>query len=452
MKPISVGEFAEACGGSIHGVEPFRMIAGFALDSREVKTGDLFLAIKGATHDGHYFVQQAAEAGATAALVEHPVDVPHILVKNLVNALAKFAAWRRASFEGPVIGITGSNGKTTTKEMTAAAVSTLGPVLKSPANKNTEYTSPLVWEDAEGKAVAVVEMAMRGFGQIAHLAAFAKPTIGVVTCIGTAHIEKVGSREGIFKAKAELLSSLPRRGTAVIWREDDFWADLCDRSHAKVRSFGFSQEAECRVVGYRALSWDACLVRISLDGQVGEVKLSALGRHQARNAAAAVLAAHSAGVDVRVAIECLESAQLPPLRLEVVQKAHATVILDTYNASPDSTVAAIQAVSEVPCSGRRIAVLGEMKELGDFTESGHRLVGKALAASPIELVLLTGGPTRFIADEATMAGYPARNIVSDADLDISHVREFLKQLEPGDVALVKGSRALGLERALEEPA
>lgn len=249
------------------------------------------------------------------------------------------------------------------------------------------------------------------------------------------------------KAKAELLEALPSDGVAIVWREDDFWAELNDRSAAPVRSFGFSPEAECRIVGYRALDWASCAVRLSLDGQMVESVLPVLGRHQARNAAAALLAAHSAGADVSAAAERLSNAELPPMRLEVVRHNGATVLLDTYNASPDSTVAAIEALNEVPCQGRKVAVLGEMKELGDFTESGHRMVGRALVGSAVEGVFLTGGPTRFIEDEARMAGYPGV-ITADETLDLAHVADFLGGVQAGDVVLVKGSRALGLEKAL----
>ena len=446
---MTVQDFASRCHGDLHGLAPNQLITGFALDSRKVEIGDLFLAIKGERSDGHDFVEDVVKAGATAALVERPVSAPHILVPNLVQALAEFGRSKREEFNGPVVGVTGSNGKTTTKEFTAAALKPLGRVLKSPENKNTEYTSPLVWAELDNQSSAVIEMAMRGFEQIRHLAKVSRPTIGIVTVIGTAHIEKVDSREGIMRAKAELLEELPSTGTAVVWREDDFWAELCQRSNVPVRSFGFSQEAECRILGYRAVSWDACVVRLQLDGKVAEAKLPAIGRHQAQNAAAAVLAAHTAGVDVESATAQLHKAVLPPMRLEVVAVNGATVLLDTYNASPDSTVAAIHALTEVPCSGRRIAVLGEMRELGDFTESGHRMVGRALIESPIDRVFLTGGPTRYIAEEAMMAGFPSAQMVNDEALDIEHVREFLHDLREGDVALIKGSRALGLEAALE---
>lgn len=445
---MTLSDLARRCGGKLIGSDS--EVTGFATDSRGVKAGDVFLCIVGERVDGHEFAEAAVQNGAVACLCTRSVDVPHVLVNDLVAALASFALSIRERFSGPVIGVTGSTGKTSTKDFIAAALSPLGPVLKSSGNKNTEYTSPLVWSELNPSHWAVVvEMAMRGFGQIAHLASFSRPTIGVVTNIGTSHVEKVGSRQGVFQAKSELLRSLPPEGTAVVWREDDFFGDLVDASPCRVLSFGFSLEADCQILGYRALTWESSLVRGSLAGTTFEVELKTTGRHQALNAAAAVTAAFAAGVDVQAAAAALRDAELQPLRLQVVSYRGATVVLDTYNASPDSTVAALKTLADVPSRGRKIAVLGEMRELGSFTESGHRLVGKALAQSSVDHALLTGGPTSFIGEEARMAGMPQERITELASFDIATVRRFLEAVREGDVVLVKGSRALGLESAIE---
>ena len=286
-------------------------------------------------------------------------------------------------------------------------------------------------------------------GEIAHLASCSRPTIGIVTNIGTSHVEKVGSRQGVFLAKSELLRALPKDGTAVVWREDDFFAEMRDAANCKVRTFGFSLEADCQVLGYRALDWEQCVVRGRLDDETFEVELNTVGRHQALNAAAAILAAHSAGVETQAAVAALPSAEHQPLRLQVMEKNGATIVLDTYNASPDSTVAALQTLADVPSTGRKIAVLGEMRELGSFTESGHRIVGRALAQTGVDLAFLTGGPTSFIAEEARMAGMPLEKLRVLEEFDIEAVRSFLSEVREHDVVLIKGSRALGLEEAVE---
>ncbi|MCU0317483.1 MAG: UDP-N-acetylmuramoyl-tripeptide--D-alanyl-D-alanine ligase [Fimbriimonadaceae bacterium] len=412
--------------------------------------GNLFLAIKGANVDGHDFAPQAIAAGAAGILAERPVEGVYILVPNLVNGLARYALSLRRDYSGPVVGITGSNGKTSAKEFTAAALSVRGDVIKTEGNRNSEFTSPLLWHDVSPLTSAVVvEMGMRGFNQIAHLAGFTKPTIGLITCIGTAHIEMVGSRAGIAQAKGELLQALPPGGTSILWQEDDFLNDLKVLAPGPVRTFGFDPHSDCRIVGYKALNWSSSVVRGELDGSVWEAELPVLGRHQALNAAAAVLAAATTGVDPQEAANQLRTATLPPMRMEVREWNGATLLLDNYNASPDSTVAALRALSESPSAGRKWAVLGEMKELGSFAESGHRMVGKALGESSVELALLLGEGTRYIADEALIAGYPAHQVEQTDEIDLALIRRYLAGLKVGDVLLIKGSRALGLERALE---
>lgn len=446
---VTCAEFAQRCGGEWSGPgDP--EISNFATDSRDAGAGSLFIAIRGDRVDGHTYAKQAVRQGAAACLVERDCRVPQIVVRDIESALASFGKSKRSEFSGPVVGITGSNGKTTVKEFTAAALSPLGTVLKNTGNKNTQYTSPLLWAGLrpETKAV-VVEMGMRGYGQIAHLAEVAQPTVGIVTVVGTAHIEKVGSREGIFRAKSELLQALPADGMAIVWREDDFFADLSAVPKCQTVSFGASVESDCRVLGYRSDDWGRCTVRLAWQGEEAEVELPTFGRHQALNASAAVLAAVVCGVKFADAVAALALAELPGMRLEIIRRQGVTVLVDTYNASPDSTVAALEALAQGPAEGRRVAILGEMKELGEFTERGHRIVGQALARAGVDSALLTGGPTRYIYDEARAAGMKESELTSLHELDLGQVRVFLDALQPGDTVLIKGSRALGLETTLE---
>ncbi len=449
MSLISLSEFASRCGGGLSSGASGE-ISGFATDNREVKPRNLFICIKGENVDGHDFSDKAFSEGAIACLCTKPIKGPHIVVDDISSALANFGRSKRAEFNRPVVAITGSAGKTTTKEFVAAACSPLGRIVKSQGNRNTEYTSPLLWaEVGADTAAVVVEMGMRGEGQIAHLASIAQPTVGVVTQIGTSHLEMVSSRAGIARAKSELLKALPKDGTAVLWQEDVFLDELKKAAPCNARTFGFSQEADCRVLGYRSINWEECYIKGTLDGIEFETEVPTIGRHQALNIAAAILASSACGVGVTDAVAKIPSATLPPLRLQVVERGGATFVLDTYNASPDSTVAALATLAELPAMGRKIAVLGEMKELGQSTETGHRRVGAALAESMVDKALLTGGPTRFIADEALKTGFPKDRIEELVEFDIAKVREFLKCVRDGDTVLIKGSRALGLERAVE---
>ncbi len=426
------------------------LIYGFATDHRQIKAGDAFLAIKGANFDGHEFAQAAFKAGAVVIIAERPVSAPHILVPNLVEALARFARELRSTFDGPVIGITGSAGKTTTKEFLTSALSPLGRILKTEGNKNTEYTAPLMWAALEPDTqVVVVEMAMRGFDQIAHLASFARPDIGIVTNVGYGHMEMVESREGIARAKGELIEALPPDGTAVLWAEDDYFSTLSDFAGSRqVMTFGTSETADCRITGYQPLGWESARVTGRVDGLDWEATVPVIGRHIALNAAAAVLAAYLVGVDPAEAASHIHEAKLPPMRMEVREINGASVLLDSYNASPPAVIAAIEALSELQISGRKFVVIGEMKELGEHTEKLHRVVGQMIGKAHLDRVLFYGQPmAEFAREEAIRVGLRSEH--ARIATSIEDVKAFLAELTPGDAALVKGSRALELERALE---
>jgi len=377
MQPISPEVFADLCGGTYHGPSGL-LIKGFATDSRQVAAGDLFIAIGGENVDGHEFAEASVSSGAVAVLSERTLLVPHILVGTIVDGLATYGKNLRSTFTGPVIGITGSAGKTTTKEFVAAALGSKGKVLKSEGNRNTEYTSPLIWSELESDTeFAVVEMAMRGFGQIAHLAQIASPTMGIVTNIGHAHLKQLGSRDGIAKAKGELLENLPEDGVAILWEDDDYLNHLLQSNGDRpYLTFGVSSLSDCVITGYQVESWTSAVIQGVSMGVDWQVRLPAVGRHMALDAAAAILTAHQLGIDPQEAASQIENVKLPPMRMEVKDVQGAVVLLDTYNASPASMIAAMDTLSEMPVEGRRIAILGQMLELGDVSVASHRQIGE----------------------------------------------------------------------------
>ncbi len=439
---IGLIELATILGGEAHDTEPEARATGFALDSREVQPGDLFLAIKGARSDGHDFVPSALERGAIATVAEREVEGPHILVPNLVEALARMALHFREAFEGPVIGITGSVGKTVTKEFVSAGLSPLGRIAQTAGNRNTEYTAPLMWAEMAGdEAAAVVEMAMRGFGQIAHLASFSKPTIGLITNIGHSHMETVGSREGIAQAKAELFEALPADGLAIAPSGDDYLGFLRAQAPCPVATFGF-RSGEARVAAYHAESWTRSHATIEVFGQALEVALPGAGRHLALNAASALLAADRAGVGLERAAAAMAEAKLPAMRMEVIERDGVTLVLDAYNAAPASFAAALETLAELPCKRERLMVMGEMKELGALAESAHREVGLAMARAKVDRACFFGDGTR-----AAMEAFDKAGSVFASDID--EVRRFVESAVEGDTLLIKGSRAMELERAVE---
>jgi len=442
----SLIDLASRFGGMASGAAA---VTGFATDNREVKSGDLFIAIKGERVDGHNYAQDAYVRGASACLVERAVDGPHILVADVVEALAKMARSYRLEFGGPVIGITGSAGKTTTKEFCAAACASLGEVLKTQGNRNSEFTGPLLWPELTANTkVAITEMGMRGFGQIAHLASFNLPNIGVITNIGYSHLELVGSREGIAKAKGELLEALAEDGTAILYSEDEYLGNLIAvAGDRRIRLFGQGGNADCQVTEYEALSWNSARIGGVLDGVKWEAVMPTVGRHLANNAAAAILAATEAGVLLSEACIGLAKAELPPLRMEIRDFQGATLVMDNYNSNPPAVLGALQTLEEVPCEGRRVAVLGTMRELGEESEESHRAIGRRLSKSRIDRIIVYGDETELIRDEFLRRGGVADRLVKVESLNA--IREELSGFGEGDTILVKGSRALELERAFE---
>lgn len=442
----SLNDLATRFGGTLFGSDA--EVTGFSTDNREVDEGDLFVAIRGERVDGHSFVPDALARGAVGSLVESPVEGSYILVENVISALARMARSFREEFSGPVIGITGSAGKTTTKEFVAACCLPLGGVLKTQGNRNSEFTGPLLWPEVGSEAVAVTEMGMRGFGQIAHLAAFNLPTHAIITNIGYAHLEMVGSREGIAKAKGEILEALPADGVAILYSEDEYLGNLISiAGERKTRFFGTGGNADCQITGYRALSWFESEISGVLDGVKWSAVMPTVGRHLANNAAAALLAATEVGVSLADACESLRHAVLPPLRMEIRDFQGATLVMDNYNANPPAVLGALQTLEEVPCDGMRIAVLGTMRELGSETEEGHRQIGRRLSKAGIDRVVLYGPDTEFIEAEFLKKKGDGSKILRASSLE--EVRFAVNSVGAGDTVLVKGSRALELERAFD---
>lgn len=455
---FTVSELASRLGGRFENCTGEEIVSGFATDNRQVQPGDLFLAIRGANVDGHTFVNQALASGAIGAVVEsahfQPSGQPCIILESLVEALASMGLSFRNEFSGPVVGITGSAGKTTTKEFTVSALSTLGRVIRTEGNRNTEYTSPLAWseqwEDENGSArSAVIEMGMRGFGQIAHLASISKPTIAIVTNIGWSHLELVGSREGIAKAKSEILEGLPEDGTAVLWSEDEYLGNLINAAgDRKIVTFGRSGNADCQVTDYKPIDWFQAEISGVLKGKKWKTVMPTVGRHLALNVAAALLAATEAGAPLDSAAEAIGRTQLPPMRMEIRSWKGATLVMDNYNSNPPAVEFALETLADVPVEGQRIVVLGTMRELGEESATGHRNVGRAVARFKPDRVVLIGPDTDKIAAGAIAKGYPAEKISNAAS--VQDLESAIGAVQRGDAILVKGSRALELERGFSE--
>jgi UDP-N-acetylmuramoyl-tripeptide--D-alanyl-D-alanine ligase len=418
----------------------------------------VYVALRGERVDGHLFVADALRAGAAAALVERPVDLPPdlrhapiIVVHDALDALQELAAWWRSRHAVRVIGITGSTGKTVAKEIVADVLSRGLVTLRNEGNLNSETGLPMTLLRLEpAHEAAVLEMSMYTTGEIARLAEIARPEIGVVLAVHPAHLERAGSIERIAQAKSELPAALPSDGLAVLNADDGRVSAMRDITSAEVRTFGLGPTADVRgeEIVSRGLSGTEFTIRAPWGSR--RVRGAMPGRHLVPHALAAAAVAERMGIPLDDVAEALAAGSGAAHRMGVVEAASgATLVDDTYNASPVSVAAALEFLAEtpVPDGRRRIAVLGDMLELGPDEERLHREIG-ALAARSADAIIAVGERGRWLADGARIAGAGRIEMAEDAD-EAASVLE--RELAPGlgDVVLLKASRGIGLERAVE---
>ena len=430
---------ARATGGTAHGNAEIERVV---TDSRDAAPRALFVAVRGERHDGHDFAAQAADAGS-AVLVERgrrPEAASGVEVDETLTALARLAVLRRSEIDTAVVAITGSSGKTTTKDMTAAA---LGPgTHAAPRSYNNEVGVPLTVLGTPDDATSlVVEVGSRGAGHIAALAGAIAPDVAVITNIGPAHLEMFGDVEAVLEAKWELVEALSPTGVAVLPAGD---ARLAGRRDGAMMTFGDeSTGADVAVSEVAVDRLGRASFLLGYQGSTRAIALAQAGLHQPMNAAAAVAAALALGRDFDEVVDRVAAAEVSPWRMEVVEVpvagGSAVIVNDAYNANPDSMSAAFATVGAMP--GRRIAVLGKMYELGPHSADLHRDVGKQAVSSGFDIVLVVGDDPGL----ATGAGAAAEAI---GDVD-GAVERLTALLEPGDVVLVKASRAAGLERVAQ---
>jgi len=406
-------------------------------DSREVQPGGLFFALRGAETDGHRFIADAVAKGAAGIVVERPPEgaagVEVIVVPDTWAALYQLARMRLEEAGPIVVGITGSNGKTSTKEMLAAILATRFKVLSTEGNLDTETGVPLTILRLEPGVheVLVLEMGMQRPGEIARLAALAAPKVGIVTGIGTVHIEFFNSVEGIARAKAELVAALPSDGLAVLNHDDPMTWLIRGLTKAPITTFGL-EGGDFRGEGYAAGSFTVRGV---------PVRLKIPGRHQARNALAALAVADHLGVPIEAGAQALAQVKVDRRMQSLPAPAGFSVVDDAYNASPESMLAAFDALSERPHPGRLLAVLGEMRELGPLAREAHERVGARAREVFDALCVIDVGNGRLLAEAA------GGELVADKPAAVHWV---LAHAGAGDVVLVKASHGVALEDVVEE--
>lgn len=444
MERLMLSEIAKAVGSSC---SSDALINEICTDTRRISPGCVFVAIKGDRFDGHDYVRYAVENGAIAAVVERQIEgCDCIVVADTRMALLDIARYYRRKFNVILVGITGSVGKTTSKEMTALVLSERYKTLKTEGNLNNEIGLPktLLGINSTHEA-AVIEMGMSDFGEIERLSKTAQPTIAMITNIGFSHIENLKTQEGILKAKLEILSGMSDTAPLVVNADDRLLFPLKKDLNRPVYTFG----KENREADYFAdnIKEDglSTFFDINYNGRRVAVKLPCLGGHNVLNALGAFAVGILSGVSETQAVSALEKYKSSGIRQNILKIAGQTVIADCYNASPDSMKAALSVLAGFKASGRRIAVLGDMLELGTESERLHKMVGQTVSELKPDKVFTYGNYSKSISDEARSGGVEVFH-TDDKEALICELKSFLKE---GDAVLFKASRGMKLEEVME---
>ena len=424
---------------------------GVTTDSRKITGGTLFVALKGENFNGEDFAQDALKKGAAAVLVSKNFDknIDGIIIKvdDTLTAYREIAGAWRNRFDIPIVAVTGSNGKTTTKDLVAAALNSLGNVQKTSGNFNNEVGVPMTLLELNDKhKAAVVEIGMRGLGQIETLAQVVKPTIGIVTNVSEAHIELLGSIENIARAKGELVEAIQAGGTIILNADNIHTVGMKNlvRDGVKILTYGLENEADfvAKNILIGSVSTEFTL---SFRGKEYDFEIPMLGRHNVSNALAAIAAGYAVGLSVPEVQRGFSTLTTTKMRFEVIRRDGLTIINDAYNASPASMRVAIKTTAEI-YNGKLIAVLGDMLELGDISERVHREIGAFLAENKFDTLITLGELGRFIAEGAREAGL--KNIYS-FDTHEDAAKKILELVRDGDTILFKASHVMHMEKIIE---
>ena len=452
MNPLTLSKIVQLAGASLSSGDETVVIDKIGTDSRTIKPGELFVALRGENFDGHDFVEAAAKSGATGALVDQnwngnvPENFMLIRASETLHAYQQIAANYRRSLGLKVVAITGSNGKTSTKDFAASVLARKFRVTKTKGNFNNHVGLPrTILEATPEDEVAVWEIGMNHPGEIAALSSIAAPDAAIITNIGVAHIEFMGSREAIAREKGALAEAVGSQGTVILNADDPFSKGIAARTPAKVL-FAGTAAGSVRAIEIRQ-SADGSEFTILEGAHRCRAKLPVAGLHMVQNALLAVAAGRAFGLSIEECASGLAAAPLTKARLQIKQIGGVHFLDDSYNANPDSMKAALRTLVELDTEGKRIAVLGEMRELGAESERGHREVGETAASLAVDQLITIGDVAKAIAEGARAAGLSNVSSVPSTH----EAADFLGEIAaPGDLVLIKGSRAAKTEEVIEQ--
>jgi UDP-N-acetylmuramoyl-tripeptide--D-alanyl-D-alanine ligase len=467
MLYLSIEELIEATGGEL--VLPVEGkdagvsgITGISTDSRKITPGCLFIPISGERFDGHEYINQALTLGASVSLTHRgieqvigggaglPAGKALIKVEDTLKALRDIAEYYRSKFKIPVVGITGSVGKTSTKDMVAGVLQQKFKVHKTEGNFNNEIGVPLtVFNLNREHEAAVLEMGMSGLGEISRLTSIIKPDVAIITNIGLSHIEKLGSKQNILRAKLEILEGLRPGGLLVLNGDDSLLRGLKGLLKERTVFYGMDEGVDYRAVNINSKGELGTVFDVKVDNQEYTIRLQVPGAHNVHNALAAIAAGCELGVPMESIIKGISDFTPGKMRLDIITANGFRIINDSYNASPQSMEAAIKVLVGMNGEGRRITVLGDMLELGDWTEDSHRGVGRFAAGENVDIIVTVGLNARYIAEGAVEAGFP-RSRTANFNTVEEAIEYLEKNLIRDDVMLIKGSRGMKMEIIAEK--
>jgi len=453
MEPkLNISQIAKACGGIFWNLSGEEIVGNVAIDSRKIARGDIFIALKGDNFDGHDYVNDVVKSGAICAIVEGNAkrfaDLPIIAVEDCRAALRDFARLYREQFNAPVIAITGSVGKTSTKDMIASVFSTHYNTLKTEGNFNNEVGVPLtVFQIGSEHDVIVLEMGMNNFFEISRLSNIGKPDVAVITNIGVSHIENLGSKENILKAKLEILDGLSSAGAVVLNGDDKMLYALDGTLGFETLYYGI-ENPNCDILATDIKkSGQGSAFTVRFNGEEYKIAISVPGEHHIYNALAALLIGLRYNIPMEKIIQGIADFSPGAMRQNIVKLENYTLIEDCYNASPDSMKAGLDVLTRLAADAggnvRAVAVLGDMLELGEFSEGQHRAVGKLVCDSQIDVLITVGSEAKHIANGASELNFGGEiHSFADNEKLKGKITEIIKN---GDFILFKGSRGMKLE-------
>ena len=449
---ITIKDLILATNGSLVQGNVNYVVKNICTDTRKIQKNDLFIPIVGEKFDGHTYINDAILGGASVILTQKPLvidnkDVVVVQVKDTKRAYLDIAKWYRKRFNIPFIGVVGSVGKTSTKDMIACVLETNMNVLKTEGNFNNEIGVPItIFRIDDTKDVAILEMGMSNKGEISRLTDVVLPQYVVISNIGVSHIENLGSRENILAAKLEVLEGLSKDGVVFINNDDDMLSKVVDKIGFRVVTYGIESKCDYTATNVRTDEQNRVLFDIEIDGKVHKVSIPSVGKHNVYNALAAISVGRQMNISVPDIIKGIGNFKAGKMRLNIEDNGRLKIINDTYNASPDSMKAAIDVLCDISKGRRSVAVLGDMLELGSYLKVEHTKIGEYIGTKNVDCVVTVGNASKYIAKALENMGHNEVYSFSSNKEATEFLNNFLKD---GDVVLFKASRGMKLEELID---